>query len=121
MLSGGTKMSYEQSDKIAPTLATFASLFCHLLVTIPDALFGEPQSSLSFTLTQLKEMAKDLRDVALGLIKLAFPESGPAEVPGEEGEEALVAIWLHLFKAVAALVGINCFSLGFDMHCFSSR
>ena len=97
---------------------------------------------MPFTLSQLVPMALALRDVALGLVELAFPESRPAvrgryivvfysravaeiqkhrniftcdryrEAVGggesggvEEGEEAGVAIWSHLFKAVVALVG----------------
>ena len=85
-------MSYEERDKIAPSLATFASLFSHLLVTIHDTEFyqrqssssSQPQSSSShhrwmpFTLSQLVPMALALRDVALGLVELAFPESRPA-------------------------------------------
>ena len=112
---------------------------------------------MPFTLGQLVPMALALRDVALGLVELAFPESRPAvrgrymvvsfmrtnaevqkfrntdfhksidtemylpldryreavgggeSVGVEEGEEAGVAIWSHLFKAVVALVRINCF------------
>ena len=83
-------MSYEERDKIAPSLATFASLFSHLLVTIHDTEFyqrqsssgGQPSSSshrwMPFTLGQLVPMALALRDVALGLVELAFPESRPA-------------------------------------------
>ena len=143
-------MSYEERDKIAPSLATFASLFSHLLVTIHDTEFYQRQSSsgggsgqssssshrwMPFTLSQLVPMALALRDVALGLVELAFPESRPAvrgrytiafccrntyicsprdryrEAMGggesggiEDGEEAGVAIWSHLFKAVVALV-----------------
>ena len=87
-------MSYEERDKIAPSLATFAALFSHLLVTIHDTEFYQRQSSTSssgqppqtssshrwmpFTLGQLVPMALALRDVALGLVELAFPESRPA-------------------------------------------
>ena len=89
VLSRGIKMSYDERDKIAPSLATFASLFSHLLVTIHDTEFYQQQSSSSqphtslhrwmpFTLSQLVPMALALRDVALGLVELAFPESRPA-------------------------------------------
>ena len=83
-------MSHEERDKIAPSLATFASLFSHLLVTIHDTEFYQRQSSggsgqassshrwMPFTLGQLVPMALALRDVALGLVELAFPESRPA-------------------------------------------
>ena len=83
-------MSHEERDKITPSLATFASLFSHLLVTIHDTEFYQRQSSsgsgqassshrwMPFTLGQLVPMALALRDVALGLVELAFPESRPA-------------------------------------------
>ena len=164
-------MSHEERDKIAPSLATFASLFSHLLVTIHDTEFYQRQSSggsgqassshrwMPFTLGQLVPMALALRDVALGLVELAFPESRPAvrgrydvvflqqnrcrntetrkysryrEAVGggesegvEEGEEAGVAIWSHLFKAVVALVGPppgdNLYILSQSSHRFSAR
>ena len=85
VLSRGIKMSNEERDKIAPSLATFASLFSHLLVTIHDTEFYQRQSSgqaqarwMPFTLGQLVPMALALRDVALGLVELAFPESRPS-------------------------------------------
>ena len=66
--------------------AVFASLFCYLLVTIHDTEFyGDEMASggstkvwMPFTLEELVPMSLSLRDVGLGLIELAFPQSRPA-------------------------------------------
>ncbi len=63
-------------------------------------------------------MSLALRDVALGLVELAFPESRPVvrgggyreavggQEGGQGGEEAEqeVAVWSHLFRAVATVL-----------------
>jgi ubiquitin-protein ligase E3 C len=74
-----------ERDAIVPLLAVFASLFCYLLVTIHDTEFygdevGTGSSTrvwMPFTLSELVPMSLSLRDVTLGLIELAFPQSRP--------------------------------------------
>lgn len=95
VISRGVRMSRSERDAITPLLAVFSSLFGYLLVTINDTEFyGEQQANPSrvrlgspaaqqsiwmpFTLDELAPMSLSLRDVTLGLVELAFPESRPA-------------------------------------------
>ena len=86
VISRGIRLSVQERDAIVPNLATFASLFCYLLVTIHDTEFyGDDVASganvkiwMPFTLSELVPMSLSLRDVTLGLIELAFPQSRPA-------------------------------------------
>jgi len=132
IISRGLKMSPPERDDIVPLLAVFCSLFRYLLVTIHDTEFyGEQESRESsvnpsprpssdwmpFTLSELVPMSKSLRDVALGLVELAFPESRPtvradyqlavkaAREETEQESEEDTKIWSHLFRAVVSLVG----------------
>jgi ubiquitin-protein ligase E3 C len=128
VLSRGLKMSALEREAIAPGLAVFCSLLGYLLVTIHDTEFHSsareaalPSSRLwmPFSLAELVPMSLALRDVALGLVELAFPESRPAvrgggyreavgggQEGGQGGEEAEreVAVWSHLFRAVVGIV-----------------
>lgn len=78
-------MNRMERDVIAPLLAVFSSLFAYLLVTINDTEFyGDGQANaaaksvwMPFTLGELVPMSLSLRDVTLGLVELAFPESRP--------------------------------------------
>ena len=128
VLSRGLKMTLEERQAVAPSLAVFSSLFGYLLVTINDTEFyssgpeggqtrgqqGPASAWMPFSLAELVPMCLALRDVALGLVELAFPESRPAvrgqyrEAVGgeerEEGGEAEVGVWSHLFRAVVGIV-----------------
>ncbi len=113
VIARGIRLSSSERDAIVPLLAVFTSLFCYLLVTIHDTEFyGEesmPTSStatttatststgatsgstsrnwMPFTLAELVTMSLSLRDVTLGLIELAFPQSRP--VVREEYQQAV--------------------------------
>ena len=75
-------MSPQERDDILPQLAVFSSLFGYLLVTIHDTEFYSNQAQgkawMPFSLTELVKMSLHLRDIALGLVELAFPDSRPA-------------------------------------------
>ncbi len=77
---------------------------------------------MPFSLTDLVPMSLALRDVALGLIELAFPESRPSLAAGYEvairsaksADEAAAAdspssigtrTWAHLFNTIVELLG----------------
>lgn len=128
VISRGIRLSVQERDAIVPNLATFASLFCYLLVTIHDTEFyGDDVASganvkiwMPFTLSELVPMSLSLRDVTLGLIELAFPQSRPAV--REEYQRAVKSvrnvddsyasdinhtdtqIWSHLFKITVNMV-----------------
>ena len=86
VISRGIRLSVQERNAIVPILAVFASLFCYLLVTIHDTEFygdevasgANPRIWMPFTLSELVPMSLSLRDVTLGLIELAFPQSRPA-------------------------------------------
>jgi len=125
IISRGLKMSPLERDELAPLLAVFCSLFRYLLVTIHDTEFYGEQSAvrsssrssvwMPFLLEELVPMSMSLRDVALGLVELAFPESRPAvrddykQAVSAAREESSVTeedtkIWSHLFRSVVSLV-----------------
>jgi len=122
IISRGLKMSPLERDDISPPLAVFSSLFRYLLVTIHDTEFygtaGSNQANwMPFTLPELVAMSLSLRDISLGLIELAFPESRPTvrddyrlavnsvrDNPLEITDDRDIVIWTHLFKTVVSLV-----------------
>lgn len=60
---------------------------------------------MPFSLSEMIELASILRDVCLGLVELAYPDSRPtasfslakAKIPGNNAEED-TRLWMHLFK-----------------------
>ena len=116
-------MSPIERDDISPPLAVFSALFRYLLVTIHDTEFygsstGSSQANwMPFALPELVSMSLSLRDISLGLIELAFPESRPTvrddyklavnsfrDNPPELTDNRDIVIWTHLFKTVVLLV-----------------
>ena len=97
LLARGITLSAAERDKVVPRLAVFSSLFGYLLVTIHDSEFygsdrdGATQSVapstrtawMPFTLAELVNLSLHLRDIALGLVELAYPESRPAVRGGD--------------------------------------
>ena len=120
LLARGIKMSAGERDEILPQLAVFSSLFGYLLVTIHDTEFYSNQAQgkawMPFSLSELVKMSLHLRDIALGLVELAFPESRPAvreeyrmavnSVKPAAVEEQVedVGMWSHMFRSVVLIV-----------------
>ncbi|XP_075683517.1 ubiquitin-protein ligase E3C isoform X2 [Rhinoderma darwinii] len=128
VISRGSPMSLEDSNRIIPLFYLFSSLFSHSLISIHDNEFfsdpidvGQRQSSMMpFTLRELIVLSRCLRDACLGIIKLAYPETKP-----EVREEYMAAFrsvgvttnvemqqriqteqkrWIQLFKVITNLV-----------------
>ncbi|XP_006002235.1 ubiquitin-protein ligase E3C isoform X2 [Latimeria chalumnae] len=129
VISRGSPMSLEDSNRIIPLFYLFSSLFSHSLISVHDnEFFGDPievsgqiqSSMMPFTLEELMTMSRCLRDACLGIIKLAYPETKP-----EVREEYIVAFksvgvrtnsemqqriqaeqkrWIQLFKVITNLV-----------------
>ncbi|XP_069504073.1 ubiquitin-protein ligase E3C [Ambystoma mexicanum] len=106
VISRGSPMSFEDSNRIIPLFYLFSSLFSHSLISIHDNEFfgdttevvGQGQSSMMpFTLEELVMLSRCLRDACLGIIKLAYPETKP-----EVREEYIAA-----FKSVGATTNIE--------------
>ena len=108
LLSKGLRLSQAEEPLIVPPLAVFSSLFGYLLVTVHDTEFygssnknssplvdhqqqAAAANSNSFTMpfsrNDLVPMSLLLRDLALGLVELAYPESRP--VVGQEYQQAV--------------------------------
>ncbi|RXM33336.1 Ubiquitin-protein ligase E3C [Acipenser ruthenus] len=97
VISRGSPMSPEDSNRLIPLFYLFSSLFSHSLISIHDSEFfgipteGQSQSSMMpFTLLELVSLSRCLRDACLGIIQLAYPETKP-----EHREEYIAA-----FKSV---------------------
>ncbi|KAA8580679.1 hypothetical protein FQN60_013637 [Etheostoma spectabile] len=128
LISRGSPMSFEDSNRIIPLFYLFSSLFSHSLISVHDSEFfghelegGQTQSSMMpFTLLELVTLSRCLRDACLGIIKLAYPETKT-----EHREEYMAAFrsvgvktntavqhriqaeqkrWVQLFKVITNLV-----------------
>ncbi|XP_058879300.1 ubiquitin-protein ligase E3C-like [Acipenser ruthenus] len=127
VISRGSPMSPEDSNRLIPLFYLFSSLFSHSLISIHDSEFfgipteGQSQSSMMpFTLLELVSLSRCLRDACLGIIQLAYPETKP-----EHREEYIAAFksvgvktnteiqqriqaeqkqWIQLFKVITNLV-----------------
>ncbi|MGH0129301.1 UNVERIFIED_CONTAM: hypothetical protein FKN15_004780 [Acipenser sinensis] len=127
VISRGSPMSPEDSNRLIPLFYLFSSLFSHSLISIHDSEFfgipteGQCQSSMMpFTLLELVSLSRCLRDACLGIIQLAYPETKP-----EHREEYIAAFksvgvktnteiqqriqaeqkqWIQLFKVITNLV-----------------
>ncbi|XP_041923667.1 ubiquitin-protein ligase E3C [Alosa alosa] len=93
VLSRGSPMSLEDSNRIIPLFYLFSSLFSHALISVHDSEFfgsslpgseddvynnsGQSPSSsmMPFSLTELVSLSRCMRDAGLGIIKLAYPET----------------------------------------------
>uniref|UniRef100_A0A669E4T7 Ubiquitin-protein ligase E3C n=1 Tax=Oreochromis niloticus TaxID=8128 RepID=A0A669E4T7_ORENI len=82
LISRGSPMSFEDSNRIIPVFYLFSSLFSHSLISVHDSEFfghameGQTQSSMMpFTLLELVTLSRCLRDACLGIIKLAYPKT----------------------------------------------
>lgn len=119
MISKGLAMTQSETLRIVPLLATFCSLFSLLVATLHDAEFYKDDDimvsgsqTMPFSLSELVGMSVKLKEVSLGLVELAFPDSRPsvkdqyksAVHPDEEDVPANTAMWAHLFKVCVALM-----------------
>ncbi|KAG1663862.1 Ubiquitin-protein ligase E3C [Nymphon striatum] len=78
VLARGLILSNVERESIFPKLAVFCSLFSYLLYTVDDAELsniGKENSVLPFTMQELVGMSHMLRDVCLGIIEIAYPDS----------------------------------------------
>ncbi|KAG7261927.1 hypothetical protein CRUP_019289 [Coryphaenoides rupestris] len=127
VISRGSPMTLEDSNRIIPLFYLFSSLFSHSLISVHDSEFfgheleGSSQSSMMpFSLTELVTLSRCLRDACLGIIKLAYPETKT-----EHRQEYMAAFrsvgvstnlevqkriqaeqkrWVQLFKVITNLV-----------------
>ncbi|CAL7940939.1 unnamed protein product [Xylocopa violacea] len=118
----GIGLSAEDTKKIVPLLAVFCSLFSLLIATLHDTEFfiqEQPldtngQQAMPFTISELVLLSSHLKDVCLGLVELAFPDSRPTirddyksavlgpSCPIQNQQDT--QMWTHLFKVTVGLL-----------------
>lgn len=82
LLSKGLTISKYDSDRIVPILASFCALFGRLIATLHDGEFcqenvlpGTVSKIMPFTLAEIIPLSTTLKEISLGLVELAFPET----------------------------------------------
>ncbi|XP_034651048.1 ubiquitin-protein ligase E3C [Drosophila subobscura] len=82
LISKGVVPKQQGVDRTIPLLATFCMLFGRLLPTLHDVEFVENKLLLTkhvrlmpFSIAEIVQMSKTLKDISLGLVELAFPET----------------------------------------------
>uniref|UniRef100_A0A182JPA3 Ubiquitin-protein ligase E3C n=1 Tax=Anopheles christyi TaxID=43041 RepID=A0A182JPA3_9DIPT len=81
-LSKGINISKEDSDRIIPILASFCALFGRLIASLHDGEFvqenvlpGTLSTIMPFSIPELIPLSTTLKEISLGLVELAFPET----------------------------------------------
>lgn len=104
---------------VVPILATFCTLFGRLISTLHDGEFcqedvlpGAFSKIMPFTLTEIVSVSSILKDISLGLVDLAFPETKSsindhykaALTFSQKANETVSAVnkamWPHLLKVI---------------------
>ncbi|XP_058458874.1 ubiquitin-protein ligase E3C [Malaya genurostris] len=82
LLSKGLTISKYDSDRIVPILASFCALFGRLIATLHDGEFcqenvlpGTVSKIMPFTIAEIIPLSTTLKEISLGLVELAFPET----------------------------------------------
>ncbi|XP_055534265.1 ubiquitin-protein ligase E3C [Wyeomyia smithii] len=82
LLSKGLSISKYDSDRIVPILASFCALFGRLIATLHDGEFcqenilpGTVSKIMPFTISEIIPLSTTLKEISLGLVELAFPET----------------------------------------------
>ncbi|XP_076346418.1 ubiquitin-protein ligase E3C [Tachypleus tridentatus] len=122
LLSRGLALSQPYMEIFLPQLTVFCALFSHLMPTLHEVEFYEDEidgssvTRMPFSLSELVSLSLALRDVCLGLIELAYPDTKPSvneqykHVVQSVSEECsvnthlLVKAWLHLCKEAVGLL-----------------
>ncbi|XP_050541390.1 ubiquitin-protein ligase E3C isoform X2 [Daktulosphaira vitifoliae] len=114
VISRGTNLASGDFDRIVPLLATFCSLFSSLISTLHDAEFNKAvrknseegtQNPLKFTAADLISITAILKDVALGLIELAYPDTRPTIITTKcNNRNTQTSIWSHLLRVTVVLL-----------------
>lgn len=121
LISKGLGVSKQEADRLIPYLATFCTLFGQLISTLHDGEFTNDNNiSISkvmpFTLEDLVPLSTTLKEICLGLVELAFPETrlnlteqyrtmlSNLHEKTASHQQITSAIWSHLLKVSVALL-----------------
>ncbi|OQR75412.1 ubiquitin-protein ligase E3C-like, partial [Tropilaelaps mercedesae] len=119
-LSSGWRPTSEDAQSFLPLLISFCSLFGLLLPTIYETEFyhevtadmeastNSRFSMMPFSLGELASIARQLRDVGLGLVELSFPDSHRVYSATRDADTAShdqnPELWLSLFHNLVQLL-----------------
>lgn len=127
LISKGLAVSKTEADRLIPLLATFCNLFGRLISTLHDGEFTNDNTIaiskiMPFTLEEIVPLSTTLKEICLGLVELAFPEtrsnltehyrtmlsslnnSGGGGGGADNQQQITNAIWSHLLKVSVALL-----------------
>lgn len=100
-------------DAVIPILATFCTIFGRLISTLhdgefcQDALPGAVSKIMPFTLAEMIPVSTTLKDISLGLVDLAFPETRSTfhenyrailKLNSQADDQFNKTMWPHLLK-----------------------
>ncbi|ETN66654.1 ubiquitin protein ligase [Anopheles darlingi] len=83
LLSKGINISKDDTDRTVPMLASFCALFGRLIASLHDGEFVQENqlpgsvsiAIMPFSIAELIPLSTTLKEVSLGLVELAFPET----------------------------------------------
>ncbi|XP_054161532.1 ubiquitin-protein ligase E3C-like [Oppia nitens] len=124
-ISQGLPLASIHWEHILPELTLFCTLFSYLFPTLDDVEFyrdmdsqfevNDSQSTIPFTLQELASMGSTLRDVCVGLVKLAYDDTRHTvrndyqellknENQTNDSNKDVTRYWMKLFKSCVKLL-----------------
>lgn len=120
LLSRGIHIPQKDIDSVIPILATFCTIFGRLISTLhdgefcQDALPGTVSKIMPFTLAEIIPVSTTLKDISLGLVDLAFPETRSTfhenyrailkPNSSQADDQFNKTMWPHLLKVCVSLL-----------------
>lgn len=122
LLSRGIYIPQNDIKSVIPVLATFCALFGRLISTLHDGEFcqedvlpGAISKIMPFTLLEIAGVSTVLKDISLGLVELAFPETRSSinehyravlrfSNNGQAEDTFNKIMWPHLLKVCVSLL-----------------
>lgn len=125
LISKGLALHKYEAEKFIPVLATFCALFGRLISTLHDGEFTNDNTIaiskiMPFTLEEIVPLSTTLKEICLGLVELAFPETRHnlndnyrtmlSSLADKTNTDQKVAdqihnnVWSHLLKVCVALL-----------------
>lgn len=122
LISKGLAVPKKEADQLIPVLATFCALTGRLISTLHDGEFTNDNTIavsevMPFTLEELLPVSTMLKEICLGLVELAFPETRASLTEhyrsmlsslhhrrDKTEEQINTHIWSHLLKVCVALL-----------------
>ncbi|XP_031629740.1 ubiquitin-protein ligase E3C [Contarinia nasturtii] len=122
LITKGIQIADHEIDRVIPMIASFCALFGRLIATLHDREFcqedvlpGAISKIMPFKLNEIISMSSFLKDMSLGLVELAFPETRTSindhyrtALQMNQGSSAPNATspskWPHLLKVCVSLL-----------------